>query len=51
MTFQMEKNEVPGGCSLLEIARKINPRVRGWIDYFGKFYLITTEDTLAFIAN
>ncbi|OED41260.1 hypothetical protein ACH42_14410 [Endozoicomonas sp. (ex Bugula neritina AB1)] len=41
------------GCNLLEIAREMNPMVRGWIDYFGKFChsiagkaLYYVEDTL-----
>ena len=39
------------GCSLLEIARKINPRVRGWIDYFGKFYASIAENALCYVED
>lgn len=26
------------GCTLTDLARKINPVIKGWINYYGKFY-------------
>ena len=39
------------GCGLLEIAREINPRVRGWIGYFGRFYASMAENALYYVED
>ncbi|MGI2028186.1 group II intron maturase-specific domain-containing protein [Endozoicomonas acroporae] len=35
----------------MEIAREINPRVRGWIGYFGRFYASMAENALYYVED
>lgn len=40
-----------GGGDLLEIAGEINPIVRGWIDYFGRFCPSIAEKALRYVED
>lgn len=39
------------GSSLMGIAREVNPQVRGWIDYFGRFFRSTAKNVLFYLED
>ena len=51
---KMKGLEIPTkkrGCSLLAISKDINPQVRGWIDYFGKFGRSDAKSILYYVEE
>jgi group II intron reverse transcriptase/maturase len=36
-------------CEIEDIAKKYNPKIRGWMNYYGKFYPSKAKQTLNFI--
>jgi group II intron reverse transcriptase/maturase len=39
------------GCEIEDIAKRYNPKIRGWMNYYGKFYPSETKQALYFINS